>query len=72
MNKYFLLSTVLLIAHTKKGVRNRTHMERDRIHEQIVAICNSCLPHKNWQISFSSNAAKLVTSIKFERYGNKI
>ena len=26
-----------------------------RIHEQILVIDNFCLPHKNWQTSFSAN-----------------
>ena len=25
------------------------------IHEQILVIDNFCLPHKNWQTSFSAN-----------------
>ena len=26
-----------------------------RIHEQMLVIDNFCLPHKNWQTSFSAN-----------------
>ena len=49
------------IAQSLANVQINTYTNKDKyvtrhIHEQILVIYNFCLPHKNWQTSFSANA----------------